>query len=108
MADTMEIIRLGRKGKYSNTLEKYHIYKVSKDNLIMNDTQWYTQFIIRYISQNLHKATVQQSPLFSPQPSPPRYIINAETSTPHKHNIYYSDDNTIHWWSERRKDGASE
>jgi hypothetical protein len=34
----MEIITIRRKGKYLNTLEKYHIYKVSKDNLNMNDT----------------------------------------------------------------------
>jgi hypothetical protein len=38
MADTMEIIRIGRKGKYFNTWEKYHIYEVSRDNLHMNDT----------------------------------------------------------------------
>jgi hypothetical protein len=30
MQDTMETITLRRKGKYLNTLEKYHIYKVSK------------------------------------------------------------------------------
>jgi hypothetical protein len=34
----MEIITLGRKGKYLNTLEKCHIYKVSTDNLNVNDT----------------------------------------------------------------------
>jgi hypothetical protein len=36
--DTMEIITIGRKGKYLNTLKKYHIYKVSRNNLHMNDT----------------------------------------------------------------------
>jgi hypothetical protein len=30
--------RTHRKGKHLNTLEKYYIYKVSKDNLQMNDT----------------------------------------------------------------------
>jgi hypothetical protein len=34
----MEIIKTGRKGRYLNTLEKYHIYKIGKDNLHMNDT----------------------------------------------------------------------
>jgi hypothetical protein len=34
----VEIITTGRKGKHSNTLEKYHIYEVSKKNLHMNDT----------------------------------------------------------------------
>jgi hypothetical protein len=38
ITDTMEIITMGRKGKHLNTLEKYHIYKVSKNNLHMNDT----------------------------------------------------------------------
>jgi hypothetical protein len=28
----------GRKGKHLNTLQKYHIYEVSKKNLHMNDT----------------------------------------------------------------------
>jgi hypothetical protein len=38
IADTMEIITIGRKGKYLNTLQKYHIYKISRDNLHINDT----------------------------------------------------------------------
>jgi hypothetical protein len=37
IADTMDIIKTHRKGKHLNTLEKYHIYKISKDNLQMND-----------------------------------------------------------------------
>jgi hypothetical protein len=36
--DTMEIITMGRKGQYLKTLEKYHIPKVSRKNLHMNDT----------------------------------------------------------------------
>jgi hypothetical protein len=32
----MDVIRTGRKGRHSNTLEKYHIYKISTDNLHMN------------------------------------------------------------------------
>jgi hypothetical protein len=38
ITDTMEIITTGRKGKHLNTLEKYRIYKVSKKNLHVNDT----------------------------------------------------------------------
>jgi hypothetical protein len=38
ITDTMAIIKTGRKGKHLNTLEKYHIYRISKDNLHMNDT----------------------------------------------------------------------
>lgn len=36
--DTMEIITVGRQKVYLNTLEKYHIYKISRKNLHMNDT----------------------------------------------------------------------
>jgi hypothetical protein len=36
--DTMEIITMGRKGQYLNTLEKHHICKVSRESLHMNDT----------------------------------------------------------------------
>jgi hypothetical protein len=38
IADTMYVITTRRKGKHSNTLERYHIYKISKDNLHMDDT----------------------------------------------------------------------
>jgi hypothetical protein len=33
----MDMIGTGRKGTYLNVLEKYHIYRISKDNLHMND-----------------------------------------------------------------------
>jgi hypothetical protein len=38
ITDMMDIMKTGRKGKHLNTLEKYYIYKISKDNLHMNDT----------------------------------------------------------------------
>jgi hypothetical protein len=38
VTDTMDIIRAHGKGKHLNTLENYHIYKLSKDNIQMNDT----------------------------------------------------------------------
>jgi hypothetical protein len=38
ICDTMDIITTRRKGKHLNTLENYHIYRISKDNLHMNDT----------------------------------------------------------------------
>jgi hypothetical protein len=34
----MDIIKTERKGKYLNTLEKYYIHRIRKDNLHMNDT----------------------------------------------------------------------
>jgi hypothetical protein len=38
ITDTMDIIRKGRKGRHLNTLEKYHIYKISKANVHLNNT----------------------------------------------------------------------
>jgi hypothetical protein len=38
ITDTMDIIKTEKKGKYLNTLEKYHTYKISKNKLHMNDT----------------------------------------------------------------------
>jgi hypothetical protein len=35
--DTMDIVKTGKKGKHLNTLEKYHIYRTSEDNLHMNE-----------------------------------------------------------------------
>jgi hypothetical protein len=36
--DAIDIIRNGRKGRHLNTLEKYHVYKISKTNIQLNDT----------------------------------------------------------------------
>jgi hypothetical protein len=44
ITDTVDIIRTHRKGKHLNTLEKYHIYKVNKNNLQMNDTNVDTHY----------------------------------------------------------------
>jgi hypothetical protein len=38
IADTMVAITTGREGKHLNTLERYHIYKISRDNIHMNHT----------------------------------------------------------------------
>jgi hypothetical protein len=35
---TVDVIKMGRKGRHLNTLERYHIYKISRNNLHMNDT----------------------------------------------------------------------
>jgi hypothetical protein len=35
---TLDVIRTGRKGRYLNALEKYQIYKISRNNLHMNYT----------------------------------------------------------------------
>jgi hypothetical protein len=36
--DILDVIRKGRRGRHLNTLEKYHIYKISKTNVYLNDT----------------------------------------------------------------------
>jgi hypothetical protein len=38
VADTVDIIMTGRKGKHLNTLERYLVYKASRHNVHMNDT----------------------------------------------------------------------
>jgi hypothetical protein len=38
ITDTMNIVRTQRQGTHLNTLEKYHIYEISKNNLQKNDT----------------------------------------------------------------------
>jgi hypothetical protein len=35
--DNMDVIKRLREGKYLNILEEYHIYRISKDNLHMNN-----------------------------------------------------------------------
>jgi hypothetical protein len=47
--DTMDIITTGRKGKYFNTLERYHIYKISRENLhILTHTILYLRHCTRF------------------------------------------------------------
>jgi hypothetical protein len=38
ITDTIDVIRTGKKGKHLNSLEKFHTYLLSKDNLHMNET----------------------------------------------------------------------
>jgi hypothetical protein len=38
ITDTMDIIKTHKKGKHLNTLEKYHIHKLYKKSLHMNDS----------------------------------------------------------------------
>jgi hypothetical protein len=37
IADNMDITKRGKKVKLLNVLEKYHIYRINKENLLMND-----------------------------------------------------------------------
>jgi hypothetical protein len=38
IADTIDIIKTEKKGTHLNTLEKYHMYKISKNKQHMNET----------------------------------------------------------------------
>jgi hypothetical protein len=51
ITDTINVIRTGRKGRHLSTLEKYHIYKISRDNLHMND------IYIRHIQSHISDIT---------------------------------------------------
>jgi hypothetical protein len=44
----MDVIQTRKKGRHLNTLEKYHIYKISRNNFHKNDTY-------NPIYQTLHK-----------------------------------------------------
>jgi hypothetical protein len=50
ITDTMDVIRTGRKGRHLKTLEKYLIYKISRNNLHMNDTHTHN-----HIFQTIHE-----------------------------------------------------
>jgi hypothetical protein len=51
----MDIIRTQRKGKHLYTLVKYHIHKISKDNLPMNDKHRHKQPNIQSTTGNEHQ-----------------------------------------------------
>jgi hypothetical protein len=38
ITDMMDVIRTGRKSRYLNILKRYHIYKISRNKLHINDT----------------------------------------------------------------------
>jgi hypothetical protein len=53
----MEIMKTERKGRYLNTLERYYIYEIIKDNLHMNDTNFDTH---NSIFEALHRNYTKQ------------------------------------------------
>jgi hypothetical protein len=60
MEDTVDILHIERKGSFINTLERFHIYNLSKENLQMNDTY----------NPIFNLITNYQPPLPSPTTSP--------------------------------------
>jgi hypothetical protein len=58
ITDTMDVIRTGRKGRHLNTLERYHIYKISRNKLHMNDTHVEAQNLFKkYTSFTVDSST---------------------------------------------------
>jgi hypothetical protein len=55
MTGTMDVIRTGRKVKRLNTLDGYHIYRTSRENLHMNDTYIDTHYPIFEALQEMDK-----------------------------------------------------
>jgi hypothetical protein len=59
MKDTMDILHIERKGPLMNTLERFHIYNLSKENVHMNDTYADIYNPIFDLITNYHKISYQ-------------------------------------------------
>jgi hypothetical protein len=85
MEENMDVVRIGRKGQYLNTLEKYYIYKISREKLHMNDTN--IENTIPYL-KNYKKFTTH--PLPTPLIPPPQHshgmYIYRRYHAAHTHN----------------------
>jgi hypothetical protein len=82
----MDVIRTGRKGRHLNTLEKYHIYKISRDNLHMNDI-----YIDTYnpIFQTLHELCNR----WHRHPQEKYISENSQMEHPYKSDIHLTSGN---------------
>jgi hypothetical protein len=67
----MEIITTGKKGKYFNTLEKYHIYEIRRENLHMNDIYIDTTPYFKHYTKFTQDNTTHTPPPTSPLPLHP-------------------------------------
>jgi hypothetical protein len=70
MEDTTDVVRIGRKRQYLNTLEKYYIRKISKGKLHMNDTNIDEHHSIFDELQKIYEAPTSHTP----HPSPPTQL----------------------------------
>jgi hypothetical protein len=57
----MKVLKTEKKGKHLNTLEKYHIYKTSKEGLQMNDAYIDTHNPIREVIQEINDRERQKT-----------------------------------------------
>jgi hypothetical protein len=75
----MGVITTGRKGKHLNNLERYHIYRISRDNLHMNGTYNDTH---NPIFETLHKLYTRLQHIHTPS-----YVIKAGSDTQNIHKV---------------------
>jgi hypothetical protein len=73
--DTLDILHIERKGPLMNTLEWFHIYKLSKENMHMNDTYADTYNPIFNLITNYYKNT-------TPTPTPPHFTYQHYSTPP--------------------------
>jgi hypothetical protein len=88
ITDTMNIVRTQKKGKHLKTLEKYHIYKISKNNLHTNDTNIDTH--------NPIFRTLQQINTSQQQPHPSSYIKQNQLHETFRTAAQSTKENPIH------------
>jgi hypothetical protein len=77
MEDTMDILHIERKDPLMNTLERFHVYNLSKENLQMNDTYADTYNPVFNLITNYHKIPYNPPPLSFHQPPVP-YLYSSQ------------------------------
>jgi hypothetical protein len=86
MEETMDVVRIGRKEQYLNTLEKYYIYKISKEKLHTNDTNIVEHNPIFEELQKKKKNTTRHLPIpLTPSPNTVTEYIQTIPCRAHTH-----------------------
>jgi hypothetical protein len=75
--DTLDILHIEKKGPLKNTLERFHIYKLSQENMQLNDTYTDIHNPIFNLITNYYK----KIPYQPPTPPFPYIDINTHTTT---------------------------
>jgi hypothetical protein len=77
MEDTMDVVRISRKGQYLNALKKYYIHKISREKIHMNDTNIDEHNPIFGELQKIYNAPTSRTT----DPSPPAQSRNIQIQT---------------------------
>jgi hypothetical protein len=85
MEETMDAVRIGTKGQYLNTLEKYYTYKISKEQLHMNDTNIDEHNPIYKEQQKIYDAPTSHTTQPSPQHHEMYKYISYHAAHTHTH-----------------------